>query len=118
MKTMKEETLYFGVFNNNQLVGISSCEINSAQDNVEMTDFAIMTEYRGNQLARHLLKKMEIAMEAMGIKTSYTIARSTSFPMNATFSSAGYEYSGTLWNNTQISGDIESMNVWYKPIEV
>jgi hypothetical protein len=34
--------------------------------------------------------------------------------MNATFAKAGYSFGGTLINNTNISGDIESMNVWYK----
>ena len=115
-KTMEDETVYFGVFNKEELIGISSCEINSNEENVEMTDFAILPKYRGKQLANHLIRKMEQAMKEMGIKTAYTIARSISFPMNAAFAGAGYIYSGTLWNNTQISGNIESMNVWYKPL--
>lgn len=115
-KTMLKETVYFGVFYQGDLIGISSCEINSSAENVEMTDFAILPEYRGNKLASHLLNTMEVAMEDLGIKTAYTIARSISLPMNASFSNAGYEYAGTLWNNTQISGEIESMNIWYKPL--
>ena len=34
--------------------------------------------------------------------------------MNITFSKNGYKYGGTLVNNTDISGQIESMNVWFK----
>jgi hypothetical protein len=34
--------------------------------------------------------------------------------MNVTFARCGYRFAGTLINNTQISGRIESMNVWYK----
>lgn len=34
--------------------------------------------------------------------------------MNVTFSKLNYNYGGTLINNTNISGDLESMNVWYK----
>jgi beta-lysine N6-acetyltransferase len=34
--------------------------------------------------------------------------------MNVTFSRAGYTFTGTLINNTNIGGSIESMNVWYK----
>jgi len=117
-KTMSKETIYFGIFNQEDLVGISSCEMNSAEENVEMTDFAILPDNRGNQLASHLLNKMEQVMTDMGIKTAFTIARSTSLPMNATFSNRGYEYGGTLWNNTQIAGKIESMNVWYKPLPI
>lgn len=34
--------------------------------------------------------------------------------MNITFSKTGYRYGGRLKNNTNISGNIESMNAWYK----
>ena len=53
-------------------------------------------------------------MEQLGIDTFYTIARSVSFGMNITFAKMDYKYTGTLKNNTNISGNIESMNVWYK----
>jgi len=45
-----------------------------------------------------------------------TIARAMSTGMNITFACCGYNYAGTLVNNTNISGSIESMNVWYKNI--
>jgi hypothetical protein len=48
------------------------------------------------------------------MKTLYTIARSHSAGMNITFAKKGYLFGGTLINNTDISGKIESMNVWYK----
>jgi hypothetical protein len=44
----------------------------------------------------------------------YTIARAISVGMNITFARCGYDFGGTLVNNTQIAGRIESMNVWYK----
>lgn len=115
-RAMLEDTIYFGAFEKNKLIGVSSCEINRTEKNVEMTDFAVLAEYRGNKLAKQLLVKMEEVMKSMGIKVTYTIARSISLPMNATFYGNGYEYGGTLWNNTHISGKIESMNVWYKPL--
>jgi hypothetical protein len=34
--------------------------------------------------------------------------------MNITFTRASYRFSGMLVNNTNISGGIESMNVWYR----
>ena len=54
------------------------------------------------------------AMKLKGIKTAYTIARAKSAGMNITFSKAGYKFGGRLKNNTNIFGNIESMNVWYK----
>ena len=65
-------------------------------------------------LWRSLLLEMEQAMPGLGISTLYTIARACSHGMNITFARCGYTYGGMLVNNTQISGAIESMNVWYK----
>jgi len=50
------------------------------------------------------------------MQRAYTIARALSAGMNVTFARAGYDYGGTLTNNTNICGQIESMNVWYKPL--
>ncbi len=53
-------------------------------------------------------------MAKRGIATLYTIARAISPSMNITFAKCGYAFGGTLINNTQISGSIESMNLWHK----
>ena len=55
-------------------------------------------------------------MRQKNMRTAYTIARAISPGMNITFAKAGYKFSGTLINNTNISGGIESMNVWYKSL--
>ena len=55
-------------------------------------------------------------MQRRGILTAYTIARSLSYGMNITFARQGYRFGGTLTNNTEISGAIESMNVWYRSL--
>jgi putative beta-lysine N-acetyltransferase len=115
-ETMKDNIVYFGAFFNNQLVAASSAEMDEASANAEMTDFATNPEYAGNNLSLLLLHKMEIEMKKKEMKTLYTIARSFSPGMNITFAKLGYEYSGTLINNTNISGKIESMNVWYKSL--
>jgi len=115
-ETMMAHCQYYGVFDQEDLIGLSTCEINHKEKNVEMTDFAVLPRYRGQKLAKALLVIMEKAMRKQGISTHYTIARSQSLPMNMTFRSLGYEYSGTLWNNTQIAGTIESMNIWVKQI--
>jgi hypothetical protein len=53
-------------------------------------------------------------MKNKEIKTTYTIARAMSAGMNVTFSKTGYRFDRRLKNDTNISGNIESMNVWYK----
>lgn len=118
ISTMKQNIIYFGAFDAERLVAASSAEMDEASQNVEMTDFATLPEYRGNSLAIHLLRKMEQAMGQRKMHLLYTIARAQSPGMNITFAKSGYEFSGTLVNNTNISGRIESMNVWYKKVAV
>jgi len=115
-KTMDENIIYFGFFNDGKLIAASSSEMDINDQSAEMTDFATHHDFRGFGLALILLDKMENKMKKIGIKNCYTIARALSFGMNITFSKKGYNYSGTLVNNTNIFGKIESMNVWYKLI--
>ena len=106
--------VYFGVWHEKSLVALSSCEIYRNQSNAEMTDFATLPEHRGMNLSLHLLDEMENELRKQNINMAYTIARAYSFGMNIAFAKANYIFAGTLRNNTNISGNIESMNVWYK----
>ncbi len=112
--TMQSNLIYFGVWDCKKLVGLSSIEMDQNNNNAEMTDFAVIPEYRGKKISLNLLRKMEQKFDELGIKTAFTIARAKSSGMNITFAQNGYQYSGTLWNNTDIDGTIENMNVWYK----
>lgn len=112
--TMRDNAVYFAVFDGAEIAAAASCEMDLSSKNAEMTDFATRTPYRAQGLASYLLYVMEQDMRKRGIVTVYTIARAVSFGMNVTFSRHGYEYGGTLVNNTNISGGLESMNVWYK----
>lgn len=116
LETMQSHIAYFGVEIDNQLVALSSAEMDRESANAEMTDFATLPDWLGNGFAIHLLEEMERELVKRKIKTSYTIARAASFGMNITFSKLGYNFGGRLINNTNISGSIESMNVWFKPV--
>ena len=117
LKTMEDKSVhYFGIFDKTKLIGISSAEIDVANKNAEMTDFAILPEYRGQNMGYKLLNIMENEMKALNIKTLYTIARLKSPGINIIFLKNGYKLSGFLINNTNISGKIESMNVYYKSL--
>jgi putative beta-lysine N-acetyltransferase len=115
-ETMQENIVYFGVRDKGTLVALSSCEMDEQSKNVEMTDFATLPEYRAQGLASFLLAEMENEMKNRGIMTAYTIARAVSYGINITFAKHKYIFAGTLINNTNISGGIESMNIWYKPL--
>lgn len=116
-KSMEEgNVIYFGVWDKGKLVGLSSAEIDASNLNAEMTDFAVLPEYRGQKLASFLLKEMENTMKELKYKTLYTIFRLDSPGITKTFINGGYHFTGILKNNTNISGQIESMNVFYKSI--
>ncbi len=116
--TMDSHVRYFGIRDETgRLTALASAEMDCSAGNVEMTDFATLTECRGKGLASILLGHMEKEMDKAGIDTAYTIARAHATGMNIVFARQGYAFAGTLPNNTQIKGDLESMNVWYKPLE-
>ena len=117
-EVMQSHVRFWGAFHHGQLIGLSSAEMDKSSGAAEMTDFAVLPESRGMRLAYHLLNLMEGEMRSEGIKTVYTIARIKSAAMNKTFINSGYTFSGTLVNNTDISGSIESMNVYYKKLPV
>jgi putative beta-lysine N-acetyltransferase len=114
LKTMEEDVHYFGVSKKGKLVAVASAEIDQKGANAEMTDFATHPDFRGKKLGQYLLQRMELEMKAMHIKTLYTIARLNSISMNKVFLKHQYIFGGTLLQNTNISGSIESMNVYYK----
>ncbi len=113
---MQNHVAYFGAEFDHQLAALASSEMDAENQNVEMTDFATLPPYRGGSLSVVLLEKMESVVQNQSMKTAYTIARAVSVGMNITFARAGYIFSGTLVNNTNISGKVESMNVWYKAL--
>lgn len=115
-KTMRENVQYFGAEKDGKLAALSSSEIDFKGQNAEMTDFATHPDHTGNNLSNLLLRQMEKQMKQQGINTLYTIARLNSIPMNKTFLKNEYQYSGTLIKNTNIAGNIESMNIYYKQI--
>ncbi len=114
LRSTMDHIAYYGVWYEGQMVALSSAEIDFENANAEMTDFATLPEFEGKGFAGLLLARMEADMKDRQITSLYTIARAYSYGMNITFAKNGYLYSGTLTNNTQISGNLESMNVWYK----
>ncbi|HMM05060.1 MAG TPA: putative beta-lysine N-acetyltransferase [Clostridiales bacterium] len=115
-ETMADHAVYFGIKENGKLVALCAGEMEMESRFAEMTDFATLPPYRCQGFASYLLAEVEREMVKRGMLTVYTIARSLSYGMNLTFARHGYCYGGTLINNTQIGGSIESMNVWFKTL--
>ncbi len=116
IETMESHVFYYGLWDQDKLVALASAETDMRGQNAEMTDFATLPDYRSKGLASYLLAQLEEASAERGIQTAYTIARAYSYGMNITFAKQGYTFSGTLTHNTQISGELESMNVWHKAL--
>jgi putative beta-lysine N-acetyltransferase len=114
LKAMQSNVQFYGLEVSGTLAAVSSAEIDFEGKNAEMTDFATLPEHRGKKFSILLLRRMEKEMLNQHIKTVYTIARLNSVAMTKTFLREKYNYAGTLIKNTNISGKIESMNVFYK----
>jgi len=99
-----------------QVIAAASAERLDPWPTCEMTDFATLPARQGLGIAGALLRELEHEAERAGMRMAFTIARSTSPGMNVVFARHGYAYAGTLVNNTNIAGRIESMNVWYRAL--
>ena len=109
--------LYFGIWRGEKLVSLASPSLEDEDLNGELTDFATLPDHRGQGLAGFLMRRMEEEMTRRGFKTAYTFARAYSYGMNIAFAGDGYSFAGTLTNSVNIaSGDLESMNAWYKKL--
>ncbi|MDD2403518.1 MAG: putative beta-lysine N-acetyltransferase [Victivallaceae bacterium] len=117
LETMRDAVDYFCAEKEGVMVALASAEKYQQDSNWEMTDFATLPKWRGHSLGVRLLDLMENEAVRQNVKTVYTIARAASAGMNITFARLGYHFGGRLKNNTNISGQIESMNVWYKSPE-
>ncbi len=107
---------FFLLLYGDEIVAVSSAELDFLSKTVEMTDFATLPSARGAGAAGALLAHMEGNVFKDGFHLAYTICRGEEPPVNILFARGGYHYAGTLPNNTQIGGGFESMNVWYKPL--
>ncbi|MGI9535612.1 MAG: GNAT family N-acetyltransferase, partial [Desulfocapsaceae bacterium] len=115
-RMMTENVTYYGIRAEDSIIAAAAIETDHHAQSAEMTDFATLPEWRGKGIAESLLRHMGTITESSHIKTAYTIARASSYGMNAVFWKCGYIYSGLLINNTQISGSIQSMSVWYRQV--
>ena len=47
LKTMRENTIYYAAFDQDRLIGAASADINPVLGHAEMTDCAVLSDYRG-----------------------------------------------------------------------
>lgn len=115
-KVMDEGTIFYIIKKDGLIVSSASAEINAKYHNAEITDCATLPSFRKHGLMKILIKALEMELRNKHIFCSYSLARSLSFGMNASFQQLGYTYTGRLIKNCDIFGKFEDMSVWVKDL--
>ncbi|GIN93797.1 putative beta-lysine N-acetyltransferase [Siminovitchia terrae] len=115
-KVMSEGTIFFIIKKAGRIISAASAEINDKYSNAEITDCATLPEFRKHGLMKVLIDALEKELFRRHIFCSYSIARSLSFGMNASFHQLGYTYTGRFIKNCDIFGNFEDMSVWTKDL--
>ncbi|MCY8273595.1 putative beta-lysine N-acetyltransferase [Bacillus inaquosorum] len=113
-KTMNENTMYYVMFDHDRLISAASADSNPGLGHAEITDCAVLPEYRGRSLTSLLIGALEKEMAEKDIFHVFSLARAASFGMNAVLYHSGYQYGGRLINNCYIAEGLENMNIWCK----
>lgn len=66
--------------------------------------------------ASFLIEALEKEMAGEDIVHVFSLARASSFGMNAVLYHSGYQYGGRLINNCFIAEGLENMNIWCKQL--
>ncbi|NNE77192.1 MAG: putative beta-lysine N-acetyltransferase [Pricia sp.] len=104
---------FYGLFKYGELLVSTIVKILDTESNLEIVDFATHPDCRGQNLSYYLVQQVKKNRVQMGCKAIYSLVRASSYGLNITFSKQGFTLGGTLYNDTMIRDNLESMNVWY-----
>lgn len=113
-REMQRDSIFLGAWREQSLVAVCGALIDHGAFSAEMAGLAVEPECKGDGLGLHLLQQVEKRMLASGIGLAYALVRACSLGDNVTFARNGYRFGGTLTNNSNVFGRLESVNVWYK----
>lgn len=114
---MRGSALFFGIWEGESMVAASCANIDTASASAELTDFATRPGHRGQGLAQHLVQQTEGHLLPMGIRSLFALTGAYSFGMNLTLARNGYQFGGTLTNDNNSYGQLESVNLWHKALQ-
>lgn len=112
-KCQQEEFEFYGIFQDHVLLEAAIVKANREEGHSEIIDFVIPSQFKGQNLAYHILGEIKRATAEQELHTLYSSVRATSYGLNITFRKQGFQYGGTLINNTWVGNHLESMNIWY-----
>lgn len=112
---MMHENVYFTIVEfDRQIVSACSADLFPAYNCAEMADCATTPEQRKQGLLSHQFMYLIKLMRQKNVQTLFSYSRSVSFGMNLINIRTGFTYGGVLRQNSNISGRLECMNIWYK----
>lgn len=117
IKQLIDEDVYFLVVeHNNYIVSACSAELLQNFRAAELSDCATFREHRSKQLLSYQVAHLIPRLKKIGVRTLFSYSRSKSAGMNLVNAKHGFHYGGRMVQNSNISGSMENMNIWYKNI--
>lgn len=112
-----QNDVYFTIIEyKGQVVSVASADFIPALNSAEMTDCATFQEHRKKGLLSHQFSYLIKLMKQMKVQTLFCYSRSVSLGMNLINARHGFTYGGRMVQNSNISGRLECMNIWFKDI--
>lgn len=113
---INDGVLFAGAYKHDQLCAVMGCEVNQTFKNAEIMACAFNKISTGSNVLIGLFNFLSDKLIEKDTKTVYSIVRALDSNLNSSFRKMGLRYFGTLENNTNIHGQVESMNVWSKQL--
>lgn len=97
-----------------QLCGAASLEVDVNNRSAEVTDCAVLPDYRGLGALQALVNSLEEEARRLELISLYSLSRALLPGINMVLATAGYRWYGRMVNNCRICGGFEDMNIWQK----
>lgn len=101
-----------------EVVSACSADILPSFQCAEMSDCATLPQHRGKGLLSYQFSYLINKMRKQGIYTLFSYSRVKSAAMNLINVKHEFTYGGCMIRNSNISGGLEDMNIWYKKLSV
>ncbi|WP_280771153.1 putative beta-lysine N-acetyltransferase [Salipaludibacillus daqingensis] len=117
IKQMMDDDVYFLIVQHNRdIVSACSAELLKKFRAAELSDCATYREHRSKQLLSYQVAHLFPKLKKVGVRTLFSYSRSKSAGMNLVNAKHGFHFGGRMIKNSNISGSIENMNIWYKTL--
>lgn len=113
---MNANTVYYIMLDHDRLISAASAEINPELGHAEITDCAVFAGISRPFVNKLFNRGVRKEMAGKDIFHVFSLARASSFGMNAVLYHSGYQYGGRLINNCFIAEGLENMNIWCKQL--